>query len=202
MNVIFRPATIAAAVATVMTLTVVPAAAQVSASMTKQIPGAKFVPAYTTVQRAHALQQAMKLPAPPILDAMTSLTPNVSYAPDGSHLSFWKPSYVIGTASGGEAGVNFWGIYNQGHVNVGYAQRAAKPYVLDCRMISVGNIAYKVYSGESAQPSAESRMSLRDGHFLLTVLPAGAGEQVSVELWPATPTTPVGFFGCELGTYH
>jgi len=195
-------ATLFTATMFVAPLAAAPAIAEVSASMAKEIPGARDVPAYTPAERAEAAQEAMKLSAPPVLDSAVSLTPNAPFAANGSHLSLWKPSYVIGTASGGEAGVNFWGIYNGGHVNVGYAVKPEKSALLDCRMISSAPVTYKIYAGEGSTPRAEGRLALHDGHFLLTVPPAGAGEAVSVELWPATPTTPVGFFGCELGTYH
>lgn len=185
-----------------------PAVAQLSASMTKQIPGARFVPVYTRAERAMALKKAMHLSAPPALDPTVSLTPNAPFNADGSHLSFWKASYVIGTASGGEAGVNFWNIYNEGHINVGYTAKPTKSAILDCRMISSVTITYKIYTGQSSRPNAVGKLPLHDGHFLLTVPPAGAGaaaaagEEVSVELWPATSTSPVGFLGCELGTFH
>lgn len=165
--------------------------------MTKEIPAARFVAVYSATERAKALEQA-----PAAIDTLVSLTPNAPLAADGSHLSFWKPSYVIATATGGEAGINFWNIYSGGHVNVGYAVRPAKAYILDCRMISAKPIAYRVYRGNRGKPAAQGQIPLHDGHFLLTVPPNGAGEEASIELWPATATTPVGFLGCELGTYH
>ena len=186
----------------IVALTAAPAAAQLSASMTRQIPSAQYVPRYTLAERAAAVQTTMHLPRPPMLDATVSLTPNAPYWRDGSHLSFWKPSYVIGTDAGGEAGVNFWNIYNGGHVNIGFASTSAAPKVLDCRMISAAPVAYKVYTGQRSHPDSEGRLPLHEGHFLLTVPATKAGDQVSVELWPATATTPVGFLGCEFGTYH
>ena len=169
------------------------ARAQTVVEMQTGIPGAKFVPIYSMDARAAALQRAMHLAALPILGAPISLTPNAPYAPDGAHLSFWKPSYVIGTPDGGEAGINFWGKFQEGHMNVALAD--ARPTLLDCRILSTGNITYKIYDGGTLDRQGEA--PLRDGHFLLAVS-SSTQEQVSVELWPAVNRQPVGIFGCEL----
>ncbi|HEX5323779.1 MAG TPA: hypothetical protein VFW40_08335 [Capsulimonadaceae bacterium] len=107
---------------------------------------------------------------------------------------------MIGTPSGGEAGVNFWGIYNQGHVNVGFTPSSAKSVVLDCRLLSTGDITYKVYEGMASEPVSQGAMALYDGHLLLIVPVARRGESISVELWPTTVESPMGFLGCEIST--
>jgi hypothetical protein len=172
--------------------TAMPLGAQTVVEVQTGIEAAKFVPAYSVEQRAAAMQIALHLSSPPILGAPVSLTPNAPYTPDGSHLSFWKPSFVIGTQSGGEAGINFWGKFQEGHMNVGFIN--TKPVLLDCRMLSAGLITYKVYEGGAL--GAQGEVPLRDGHFLL-VIPAAAAP-ASVELWPTPGTQPVGIFGCDL----
>jgi acetyl esterase/lipase len=130
--------------------------------------------------------------------AAISLTPNAPYGPDGAHLSFWKPSFVLGTASGGEAGVNFWGIYNEGHVNVGFTAAAAQPYVLDCRLHSAGPITWKIFAGPTENPVAHGEAPLSDNHFVLTLPPSPGGGLVSVEIWPTPATDTLRFLGCDL----
>jgi hypothetical protein len=174
------------------------ASAQISPQMSAGIAGAKFVPIYSISDRASAAQKVLKLASPPDLGKPVSLTPNAPYAKDGSHLSIWKPSFVLGTPSGGEVGVNFWGIYNQGHVNVGFTPKSAKPYLLDCRMVATGNITYKVYEGAGSEPAAQGEQSLADGHLLLMVPVSKEGEPISVELWPTPVNAPLGFLGCEI----
>jgi hypothetical protein len=155
---------------------------------------ARFVEIYSPAQRADALQRAFLLASPPMLGVSVALTPNAPFAPDGSHLSFWKPSFVVGTEAGGEAGINFWGLHQEGHMNVGLT--LAGPVALDCRLLSVGKIAYKVYAGAALRAQAEA--ALHDGHFLLMLSPSQAGEAISVELWPSPATEPVGIFGCDV----
>jgi hypothetical protein len=162
--------------------------------MQQGMTNARFVPSYSLTARVKAAQSALHLAAPPVLEAFASLTPDALFAANGSHLSFWKPSFVIGTAAGGEAGVNYWGKFQQGHMNVGF--RAAGPILLDCRLQSVGLVTYKIYTGENSAPSAQGKMALRNGHFFL-LLPA-AKEAVSVDLWPTPETQPLGIFGCDL----
>jgi hypothetical protein len=174
------------------------AAAVPLVEMQHGLADARFVPEYAIAQRASAAQASMHLATSPMLGAPVSLTPNAPYAPDGSHLSFWKPSFVIGTANGGEAGINYWGKYQDGHMNVGFTPRAAQSVLLDCRMLSAGRIAYKIYTGSADTPSAQGEMPLRDGHFLLAVPNIAAGMPVSVELWPAPATQTVGIFGCDI----
>jgi hypothetical protein len=176
------------------------AGAQTLVEMQHGLPNARFVPAYSITQRAQAAQRAMALPSQPMLGATVSLTPDAPYAPDGSHLSFWKPSFVIGTAAGGEAGINFWGKYQDGHMNVAFAP--AHSALLDCRMLSAGNITYKVYAGNSSTPRERGDYPLRDGHFLLMIAVAKAGDPLSVELWPTPATQPVGIFGCDISVIN
>ena len=155
---------------------------------------ARFVEVYSPAQRADALQRALLLASPPALGASVALTPNAPFAPDGSHLSFWKPSFVVGTEAGGEAGINFWGIHQEGHVNVGLTP--AGPVALDCRLVSAGKIAYKIYAGDALRAHAQA--ALHGGHFLLMLFPSRMGEPVSVELWPSPGNEPLGIFGCDV----
>jgi hypothetical protein len=156
---------------------------------------ARFVEVYSPAQRADALQRVFLLGSPPVLGASVALTPNAPFAPDGSHLSFWKPSFVIGTEAGGEAGINFWSIHQEGHMNVGLTPTG--PVALDCRLLSAGKIVYKIYAGAALRAQAEA--ALHDGHFLLMFSPSHPGEAISVELWPSPGTEPVRIFGCDVG---
>jgi hypothetical protein len=176
------------------------AAQQISAQMRDGIPNASFVAPYSPSERANAAQNILKTASPPTLAEPISLTPNAPYSNGGAHLSFWKPSFVLGTPTGGEAGVNFWNIHNQGHVNVGFMQAPTKSTFVDCRLLSTAAITYKVYSGAGATPSAAGEIALERGHFLLAVPESGSGGPVSVELWPTPDTTTMGFLGCELST--
>ena len=155
---------------------------------------ARFVEVYPPAQRADALRRTLLLASPPVLGASVALTPNGPFAPDGSHLSFWKPSFVIGTEAGGEAGINFWGLHQEGHMNVGLTP--AGPVALDCRLLSAGKIAYKIYAGDALR--AQDEAALHDGHFLLMLSPSRPGEPISVELWPVPGTEPLGIFGCDV----
>lgn len=176
------------------------AAQQISVQMRDGIPNASYVAPYSPSERAKAAQNILKTPSPPALAEPISLTPNAPYANGGAHLSFWKPSFVLGTPTGGEAGVNFWNIHNQGHVNVGFMPARMKSTFVDCRLLSTGPITYKVYSGAGAAPSAAGESALDHGHFLLVVPGTENGGPVSVELWPTPDTTTMGFLGCELST--
>ncbi len=181
-----------------LSLTTVPAAAQLSPQMRGGIAGALPVPPYSNGERAVAVQRLLNLQTPPILDAPISLTPNAPYAADGSRLSFWKPSFVLGTAAGGEAGINFWGIYDEGHVNIAFTPISAKRYVVDCRLISSGSVTYKIYSGDGIEPRKQSEMPLIDNHLVLVVAGTAEGQPLSMELWPTPTTETMGFLGCEL----
>ena len=134
---------------------------------------------------------------PAKLGAPVSVNPNSPFAPDGTRLDFWKTSFVLGTPYGGEAGVNFFGIYNGGHINIGFQASTAKSYALDCRMLSAGPISYKVFTGRGADPTSQGKFLLINNHFLL-VVPAQESAAVLVELWPTTDSAPMGFLGCEL----
>src|SRR5271166_5114441 len=83
-------------VLTFVLATELPSPAQMLVEMQHGFPGARYVPIYSTGERAKAIQNALALSAPPVLSKSVSLTPNAPYAPDGSYLSFWKPSFVIG----------------------------------------------------------------------------------------------------------
>jgi hypothetical protein len=170
---------------------------QLTPQMTAGIPGAVYVRPDSTVERAIAAQTAMNLAARPLLGTATSLTPDAPYARDGAHLSVWKPSFVLGTPAGGEIGINFWGIHNQGHVNVGFTSRSGGTYLLDCRLIASGSVTYKVYAGSGSDPLAQGEQPLAGGHLFVAV-PARAGVPVSVELWPTPGDAPFGFLGCEI----
>lgn len=173
------------------------AAGEISPQMAGGIPHARPVPVYSAAARALAAQQALGLAAPPVLGTATPLTPNAPYAPGGAHLSFWKPAFVLGTAGGGEAGVNFWGIHNEGHINVGFTATGATA-LLDCRLLSVGPITWKIYDGPRENLRAQGKLTLRDNHFLLIVPSSTPGNPVSVELWPTPVTEPMGLLGCDL----
>jgi endo-1,4-beta-xylanase len=174
------------------------AATGVSSQMRDGIPGAGPVAVYTAAERAAAAQEALGLAAPPTLGTPVSLTPDAPYARGGAHLSFWKPSFVMGTAGGGEAGVNFWGIHTEGHVNVGFASKGATEYLLDCRLLSAGKITYKIYSGAGESLQKRGAVALNHNHFLLLVPTPTPDEPVSVELWPTPVTEPMGLLGCDL----
>jgi hypothetical protein len=160
---------------------------------------ARFIRAYSREERFIAAQKWLKTPARPLLGQTISLTPNAPYASNGTHLSFWKPSFVLGTPLGGEAGVNFWGIHVQGHVNIGFAHVIARTTLLDCRMLSVGPVTYKIYAGTGSAPASEGKLSSANGHFLL-VVPGSASGAASIELWPTSVDAAIGFFGCEISS--
>ena len=174
------------------------AEARISKQMSDGIASARPVPVYSVAERAHAAQRMLGLAAPPTLGASVSLTPNTPYGAGEAHLSFWKPSFVLGTASGGEAGFNFWGIHNEGHVNVGFTAPARATYLLDCRLLSAGDISYKIYSGATESPRGHGQSALIDDHFMLLVTASGSSELISVELWPTPVNETMGFLGCDL----
>lgn len=176
------------------------AAQQISVQMRDGIPNAAFVAPYSSSERAKNAQNVLKSASLPTLTTTISLTPNAPFGNGGAHLSFWKPSFVLGTPTGGEAGVNFWNIHNQGHINVGFSPAPMTSTFVDCRLLSTGPITYKVYSGAGATPSAAGESPLDRGHFLLVVPGTGNGGPMSVELWPTPDTTTMGFLGCELST--
>lgn len=174
------------------------AEAEISSQMRNGIATARPVSIYSIAEREIAAQKALDLAAPPALGASVSLTPNAPYGRDDAHLSFWKASFVLGTSNGGEAGVNFWGIHNEGHVNVGFTSAAATPYLLDCRLLSAGNITYKIYGGENESLRGHGQAALIDNHFMLLVPVSEPGDVISVELWPTPVAETLGFLGCDL----
>lgn len=159
------------------------------------IPAARFVHEYSMAERARTAKRILGLSSPLSLGPSISLTPDAAFAQNGSHLSFWNPSFVIATKSGGEAGINFWERYEQGHMNVGLPAQANQHVLLDCRIISDGDIAYKIYR-DGATPNRAGRASLVNRHLLLDVA-AGA---TSIEIWPARERQIVGILGCSLNT--
>ncbi len=172
--------------------------AEVSAAMRTGIPDAAVVARYSPAERAAAAQAVLHLSALPRLGAPVSLTSDQPYAADGSALNFWKPSFVLGTQDGGEAGVNFWGVHNEGHINVAFTPSDTKTRLIDCRFLSDGPITYKVYSGGGDKPQVEQAVALAAHHILIAVPVEQADRPVLVEFWP-TPTTQIaGFFGCDL----
>jgi hypothetical protein len=171
------------------------AAAPALVEMQHGLADARFVPEYSVAERAQAMEAAFGTAWP--FSVTASLTPNAPYSAGGSHLSFWKPSFVIGTENGGEAGINYWGKFQEGHVNVAFTP-VSSTVALDCRMISAGRIGYKLYAGDAQQPEAQGDVALHDGHMLLLLPKLTTGVPVSVELWPTPGTEPVGFFGCDI----
>lgn len=177
------------------------AAAPLSEQMRAGFPGAVPVADYSATQIAQALQKLLALEAAPAVGAPKSVSPNAPYAADGTRLLFWKPAFLLGTAGSGEAGFNFWNLYNEGHVNVGLTRRSDVSTLLDCRLYSSGNIAFKIYSGEQGAFAGQGELKATNGHVLL-LLPAPARtEPVSVELWPNPSHALMGFFGCVLWPY-
>jgi hypothetical protein len=173
-------------------------AGEVSATLRAGFPGAAYVEPYTPEARAAAARAVLHLVARPRLGATISLTPNRPYAEDGTALNVWKPSFVLGTRDGGEIGLNFWGLHTEGHINVVFTPHAAKPRLLDCRLLSAGPITYKIYSGSGATPAVEKQAALVDHHLMLVVPAEVVDTPVLVEIWPTPTTEPVAFFGCDL----
>ena len=176
-----------------------PAFAEVSSAMRSEIPDAVFVARYTPQARALAVQTAWHLAKPPRLGAPASLTPNHLYADtDQAALNIWKPAFVLGTQDGGEVGINFWGLHNEGHINLAFTPHTSQTRALDCRFLSAGAITYKIYREGADTPMAEGQVELADHHLLLAVPIEAANMPVLVEMWPTPTTQVVGFFGCDL----
>lgn len=168
------------------------AAMVLSPQMQGGLPSARFVPPYTAHERTVAIQALLRVSRAPHLRRFAAVTPNRPYS-GSAHISFWKTSFVLATASGGEAGVNFWNIHNEGHINVGFA--AARTTILDCRLVASGSVTYKIFAGTDSEPREQAERTLDNGHLLLAVAPAA---DISVELWPAPLEAPMGFLGCDL----
>lgn len=184
---------------TCLTLSILALAAHAQEQLRSAFPHAGHLAAYSASERAAAFQRLLHLTNLPVLGTPVSVTPSSPYAADGTHLAFWKPSFVLGTAQGGEAGVNFWGLHNDGHVNIAFTTGTAKTYALDCRLLSAGQITYKVYVGKSTTPDPQRKTALIENHLLL-VVPAPAGKPMLVEMWPEPTTAVMGFLGCDLST--
>jgi hypothetical protein len=174
--------------------------ADVSPTMRTGVPDAVYVGRYAPDARAAAVQAALGLADRPRLGEPSELTPNQPYASDGARLNFWKPAFVIGTRDGGEAGVNFWGLYDEGHINVVLPAAPQDVRVLDCRFVSSGPLSVKIYAGEGSAPIWSGAVASREGHFILAVPRMDAGHETLVEFWPAPAKAPVGFFGCDVST--
>ena len=173
-------------------------AAQLSHQMREGLPNARYVPRYSPVQQAGAVQALLKLASPPTLSPPVSLTPDQPQGRDGVSLAFWKPSFVMGTADGGEAAMNFWGLYSEGHVDLNLASGQAGLQLLDCRLLAGGRIAFKVYGGADGMLRAQGETSLNDGHLLMVIPVASTDRPTSAEIWPAPGTAPLGFLGCDI----
>lgn len=171
---------------------------EISKTMRDGFPSGVYVTEYSIGDRERAVQQALSLGAAPVLGPPVTLTPNAPFGSGGAHLSIWKPSFVLGTPEGGEVGVNYWGIHNEGHVNVGFTPTSTMAYLLDCRMLSAGPITYKVYDGAGETFRTRGQVPLAGGHLLLMVPVGQVGTAVSVELWPTPVTEPMGLLGCDV----
>ncbi|MGH8252651.1 MAG: alpha/beta hydrolase [Steroidobacteraceae bacterium] len=171
-----------------------------SEQMRAAFPGAAPVAALSAPEIAQVLRKLLSNTATPTVGEPQVVSPNEPYSPGGAHLSFWKPAFLLGTAGGGEAGFNFWNLYNEGHVNVGFTRHADAPLLLDCRMYSSGNVAFKIYAGDAGALTAHGELAATDGHALLLLASAHAGP-ASVELWPNPAQALLGFFGCALWPY-
>jgi acetyl esterase/lipase len=175
--------------------------APLSEQMRAGFPGAAPVVDSTATQIAQALQKMLTLEALPSVGEPTVVSPNFPYATDGTHLSFWKPAFLLGTAGSGEAGFNFWDLYNEGHVNVGFIRQIDVSMLLDCHLYSSGNVAYKIYSGDAGTLTAQGELQVKNGHVLLLLPARTRTEPVSVELWPNPAHALLGFFSCVLWPY-
>jgi hypothetical protein len=172
------------------------AVAQLTPQMREGIAGSGYIAPYAGEQRVRLVRTLLHLPKPPELQTI-SLTPNAPFARNGAHLSFWKTAFVLGTPAGGEAGVNFWGIHDGGHINVGFTSGGAAA-VLDCRVL--GRAMHKLCVGAASEPRDQSETPLTDGHLLLALPAVARGTSVSVELWPVPAEATMGFLGCEIDT--
>jgi acetyl esterase/lipase len=173
-------------------------AASISEQMRRGIPGAQPVAVYSDAQLAAAAQALLQRSPAPTLVKWAALTPDLPFAAGGAHLSFWKPSFIVGGAHGGDAGINFWNLYSGGHINLGFPASGSAATLLDCRLLSTGKIGYRIYAGDPATLSSQGHLPLASGHLLLLVPGSAPEGEVSVELWPSPPHARVGFFGCDL----
>ncbi len=169
----------------------------VSQAMRSDLPDAAYVARYTPAQRLKAAQGALHMSARFKPGPAISLTPNQPYV-GGARLEIWRPAFVLGTAYGGEAGFNFWGLHNQGHINIGFTSTRHEVRLLDCRIVSPEPVHYKLYSTKDT-PDTEGDISLADGHLFLLLPAVPVGQPALIELWPQSETAVMGVFGCDLG---
>jgi acetyl esterase/lipase len=177
------------------------AAPVLSEQMRAAFPGAVPATTFGAPEITQILRKLLPGTATPTVGDAQVVSPNEPHAPGGVHLSFWKPAFLLGTPGSGEAGFNFWNLYNEGHVNVGFTRRADAPLLLDCRMYSSGNVAFKVYAGDAGALTAHGELAPADGHAMLLLPASSHGGPVSVELWPNPAHALMGFFGCALWPY-
>lgn len=176
------------------------AAPSVSAAMRGDIPDAHYIARYTSAERTQAARQVLNLSPALKLGPTAPVTPNQPYT-SGLRLEIWRPSFVLGTADGGEAGVNFWGLNNKGHINIGFTPPTYDVRLLDCRILSAAPVHYKLYSNKDT-PDREDDAPLVDGHLMLLIPAASTSQPVLVEIWPQSETAVMGFFGCDLSQLH
>ena len=156
------------------------AAPSVSNAMRSDIPDAQYIGRYTTAERLQAARQVLHISATYKLGPAISLTPNQPYT-DNAHLDMWHPAFVLGTANGGEAGVNFWGQHDKGHINVGFRSPSYDVRLLDCRILSAEPIHYKLFTNKDT-PDKEDDTPLANGHLLLLLPAIAEGQSALVEL--------------------
>ena len=172
-----------------------------SAQMRMAFPLATPTAGLNRPEITKALLKLLPPDAVPTVGDPQVVSPNAPQAAGGAHLSFWKPSFLLGTAGDGEAGFNFWNLYNKGHVNVGFTPQAGVPLLLECRMYSSGDVAYKIYSGDAGTLTAQGNLKIKNGHALLLLPARSRTEPASVELWPHPAHALLGFIGCALWPY-
>ncbi len=159
------------------------------------------IAAFNAPEIATILQKLLAPDTAPTVGDPQVVSPNTPQSAADAHLSFWKPAFLLGTPGGGEAGFNFWNLYNEGHVNVGFTPQADVSVLLDCTLYSSGNVAYKIYSGDTGALTAQGTLKIAKGHALLLLPARMRTEPVSVELWPNPAHALLGFFGCALWPY-
>lgn len=177
------------------------AAPALSEPMRAAFPHAAAIAAFDAAEIAKMLQKLLPPDAAPAVGDPQVVSPNAPQATGGAHLSFWKPAFLLGTPGGGEAGINFWNLYNEGHINVGFTPQADVSVLLDCTVYSSGEIAYKIYAGDAGVLTAHGELKTANGHALLLLPAGGRTEPKSVELWPNPAHALLGFFGCTLWPY-
>ncbi len=168
-------------------------AATLSSYMHDGIPGAAYIPRYSDAERQQVSGQK--------LSATITLTPDSPYAADGTHFEVWKPSFVVGTADGGEIGVNFWNIHNEGHIDISLPPAESGDRLADCRVVTTGRIRYAIYIAKGDRPAIEEELTPYDGHVLIHI-PTIADATDLVELWPSPEDAPTGYLGCDISVVN